>query len=170
MRYFILTFLFSLSAIGQDLPMELNAKGKLECLRIIDSLDLSSAEIYAKTVEWATLTYQNTKGVLPYERKDQMIRIRGVFSEPMEIIFNRRIGYSIQIDIKDNKTRMRIYDIVLVNLNNYSYDIEMIVKNGKFRSGVESVNYRKGANAEFSRIYQSYLAALSNGAKSNDVW
>ena len=170
MRYFILTFLFSLSAIGQDLPMELNAKGKLECLRIIDSLDLSSAEIYAKTLEWATMTFENTEGVLPYEGNDQRIRIHGVFSEPMEIIFNRRIGYSIQIDIKDNKTRMRIYDIVLVNLNNYSYDIEMIVKNGKFRSGVESVNYRKEANKEFSRIYKSYLEALSNEAKPNDVW
>ena len=82
MKYLILTFLFTISAIGQDLPMELNAKGKLECVRVIDSLDFSSAEIYAKTLEWATMTYQNTKSVIPSEGKNQMIRIQGVSSEP----------------------------------------------------------------------------------------
>ena len=65
---------------------------------------------------------------------------------------------------------MRISDIVLLNLNNYSYGLELIVKNGKFKSSVESVNYRKGANEEFSRIYTSYLEALSSGTESDEAW
>jgi hypothetical protein len=65
---------------------------------------------------------------------------------------------------------MRISDIVLLNMNNYSYGIELIVKNGKFSTSIESVNYRKGANEEFSRIYASYLEALSDGTESDDVW
>jgi len=170
MKYLILVLLFTISTVAQDLPMKLNVKGKLECVRIIDSLDLSGPEIYEKTMEWIAITYQNPEGIDLSEIKGQMIKIQGVSSEPMEIIFNWRIGYTIQIDMKDNKSRIRISDIVLLNLNNYSYPIEMIVKNGKLRSSIESVNYRKGANNEFSNIYKSYLEALSNGIKSEDVW
>ena len=150
--------------------MELNTEGQLECLRVTDSLDLTGHELYEKSLEWVTSTYQNTEGVIQSEIKDQMIRIQGVSSEPIDYIFNWRIGYTLQIDIKDNKTRMRISDIVLLNLSNYSYGIELIVKNGKFKSSVESVKYRKGANEEFSRIYTSYLEALSNGKEEDDVW
>ena len=170
MRYLILIFLFTVPAMGQNLTMELNSKDKLECVRIIDSLDLSSNEIYNKTLEWVAITYQNTEDIALSEVKDQMIRVQNASSEPMEIIFNRRIGYTIQIDIKDNKSRIRISDIVLLNLKNYSFPIEVIVKNGKFRSSIECVNYRKVANKEFGRIYGSYLGALSDGTKSNDVW
>jgi hypothetical protein len=170
MKYLILIFLFTVSAIGQDLTMELNTKDKLECVRVIDSLDLSRSEIYEKTLEWVTITYQNSESVNLSDVKDQMIRIKKASSEPMDIIFNWRIGYTIQIDIKDNKLRLKISDIELINLKNYSYPMEIIVKNGKFRSGVESVNYRKGANEEFSSIYRSYLEALSGEVKLNDVW
>ena len=170
MKYLILIFLITISARAQDLTVKLNAKGKLECVKIIDSLDLSANEIYKKTLKWVAITCQNTEGIIISEEKDQMIRISGVFSEPMEIIFNWRIGYTIQIDIKDNKSRLRISDIVLLNLKNYSFPIEVIVKNGKFRSGIESVNYRKGASEAFSSIYRSYLEALSDEIKSDAVW
>ena len=170
MKYLILIFLITISTAAQDLPVKLNAKGKLECVKIIDSLDLSANEIYEKTLEWVAITYSNTEGIVISKEKDQMIRISGVFSEPMEIIFNRRIGCTIQIDIKDNKSRIRISDIVLLNLKNYSFPLEVIVKNGKFRSSIECVNYRKGANKEFGSIYGSYLEALSDEIESNDVW
>lgn len=170
MKHLIIILLFTISMVGQDLPMELNSKGELECLRITDSLGLSSDDIYDKTLEWVAITYQNSKGIVLSEIEGKMIRIKGVSSEPIEYIFNWRIGYTVQIDIKDNKTRMRIYDIVLLNLNNYSYPIEMIVKNGKFKSSIESVNYRKGANEEFCGIYKSYIEGLSNGVEPNDVW
>ena len=170
MKYLILIFLITISTAAQDLPVKLNAKGKLECVKIIDSLDLSANEIYEKTLEWVAITYPNTEGIVISKEKDQMIGISGVFSEPMEIIFNRRIGCTIQIDIKDNKSRIRISDIVLLNLKNYSFPLEVIVKNGKFRSSIECVNYRKGANKEFGSIYGSYLEALSDEIESNDVW
>lgn len=170
MKYLIIIFLFTISAIGQDLQMTLNTKGKLECLRVTDSLSLSRHEIYEKTLEWIAITYQNSVDLTQSERKDEMIMLQRVSSDPMEIIFNRRIGYTLRIDIKDNKSRMRISDIQLLNSNNYSYPIEMILKNGKFRSSVECVKYRKSANEEFSRVYKSYLEALSDEIKSNDVW
>ena len=170
MKYLIIIFLFTISAIGQDLHMTLDTKGKLECLSITDSLNLSSHEIYEKTLEWLAITYQNSDRLIQSERKDEMIMIQGVSSDPMEIIFNRRIGYTIRIDIKENKSRMRISDIVLLNLNNYSFPIEMILKNGKFRSSIECVKYRKSANEEFSKLYKSYLDALSDGMKTIDVW
>jgi hypothetical protein len=170
MKYLSIIFLFTISVVGQDLHMELNTEGRLECLRVTDSLDLTGSELYKKTLEWVASTYQNTEGAIQSEIKDQMIRIQKVSSEPIEYIFNWRIGYTVQIDIKDNKTRMRISDIVLLNLNNYSYGIELIVKNGKFKSSIESVNYRKGANEEFSRIYTSYLEALSNETESDNAW
>lgn len=170
MKYLSIFFLFTISVVGQDLHMELNPDSRLECLKVTDSLDLTGHELYDKTLEWAAITYPNTEGVIRSEIEDQMIRIQGVSSEPIDYIFNWRIGYTVQIDIKNNKTRMRISDIVLLNLNNFSYGIELIVKNGKFKSSIESVNYRKGANEEFSRIYSSYLEALSNGTKSDDVW
>ena len=170
MKYLSIIFLFTISVVGQDLHMELNTEGRLECLKVTDSLDLTGNELYKKTLEWVASTYQNSEGAIQSEIKDQMIRIQKVSSEPIDYIFNWRIGYTLQIDIKDNKTRMRISDIVLLNLNNYSYDIELIVKNGKFKSSIESVNYRKGANEEFSRIYTSYLEALSNGAESDNGW
>lgn len=170
MKYLIIIFLFTISAIGQDLQMTLNTKGKLECLKVTDSLSLSRHEIYEKTLEWIAITYQNSVDLTQSERKDEMIMLQRVSSDPMEIIFNRRIGYTLRIDIKDNKSRMRISDIQLLNSNNYSYPIEMILKNGKFRSSVECVKYRKSANEEFSRVYKSYLEALSDEIKSNDVW
>ena len=170
MKYLSIIFLFTISVVGQNLHMELNTEGRLECLKVTDSLDLTGNELYKKTLEWVASTYQNSEDAIQSEIKDQMIRIQKVSSEPIDYIFNWRIGYTVQIDIKDNKTRMRISDIVLLNLNNYSYDIELIVKNGKFKSSIESVNYRKGANEEFSRIYTSYLEALSNGTESDNGW
>lgn len=173
MKYFNLSiiFLFTISVVGQDLQLELNTEGRVECLRVTDSLDLTGHELYEKTLEWVATTYQNTEGVIQSEKEGQMIRIQGVSSQPIEYIFNWRIGYNVQIDIKDNKTRMKLYDIVLLNLNNYSYPIEMIVKNGKFKSSIESVNYRKGACQEFNRIYTSYIDSFSDGIKSDDdVW
>jgi len=170
MKYLIIIFLFTISAIGQDLQMTLNTEGKLECLRVTDSLNLSSHEIYEKTLEWVSITYQNSDRLIQSELKDEMIMIQGVSSDPMEIIFNRRIGYTIRIDIKDNKSRIRISDIQLLNLNNYSYPIEMILKNGKFRSSIECVKYRKSANEEFSSVYKSYIEALSSEIKPNEVW
>ena len=170
MKYLIIIFLFTISAIGQDLQMTVNTKGKLECLRVTDSLSLSRHEIYEKTLEWIAITYQNSVDLIQTERKDEMIMIQGVSSDPMEIIFNRRIGYTLRIDIKDNKSRMRISDIVLLNSNNYSYPIEMILKNGKFSSSIECVKYRKSANEEFCKLYKSYLDSLSDGMKTTDVW
>jgi hypothetical protein len=170
MKYLIIIFLFTISAIGQDLQMTLNTEGKLECLRVTDSLSLSRHEIYEKTLEWVAITYQNSVDLIQTERKDEMILLRKASSDPMEIIFNRRIGYTLRIDIKDNKSRMRISDIVLLNSNNYSYPIEIILKNGKFRSSIECVKYRKSANEEFSKLYKSYLDALSDGVKTTNVW
>ena len=75
-----------------------------------------------------------------------------------------------QIEIKENKTRMRIYDIILLNLNNYTYPIEIIIQNGKFRSGNEAINYRAGADKEFDKVYKYYLKSLSDSSKPTDVW
>ena len=171
MKQLIIIYFFTISIVGQDLHMELNNNGKLECLKITDSLNLSSNDIYEKTLKWITSAYSNDEqSIIESQIKGEMIKIQGVYSEPIELIFNWRIGYTIQIDIKENKTRMRIYDIILLNFKNYTYPMEIIVQNGKFRSGNEAVNYRAGADKEFNRVYKYYLKSLSNTNKPSDIW
>lgn len=98
--------------------------GKVVYEVIIDSLILDKDALFAASKKWIADNYQSAESVIQTEDKTTgQIIGKGRSYVPYDSSDKFKVGfnlkYSIQIDVKDNKCRFRIYDIEPVN----SYDI-----------------------------------------------
>lgn len=89
----------------------------------IDSV--SKSELYSRAKIWLSDYFKSSKAVIDLDDKDNGILIcKGmheiVVLTPLKIEFTTRCYSTIRISLKDNKTRIEIYDVYYKNYSHYA--------------------------------------------------
>lgn len=160
---------------GQEIIIVLNDSYKFEAEQIAEIQDKTSSEIYSSILEWISYNFQNTQAVIQSQIENKMVRISGHSNGVIEGAMNFRygLGYTIQVDIKDNKIRIRATNLQTIGADELQtrHNIEeSLLKKGKIREGKYSDFVIVGTNTELTRIFESLISAIENQQSGNENW
>ena len=155
---------------SEHFPMK---DGKIVYEKVLDSLSLDKDALFAASKKWIADNYKSAEAVIQSEDKASgQIIGKGmctvVFSEGALLAFGNDFKYSIQIDVKDNKCRFRIYDIIRFVKSSSSLVADMEIplntlyvekdlSEGKYN---RTVNVATKINAHFSSIPDNFKKSL----------
>jgi hypothetical protein len=113
----------------------------------IDSLpSASKTDLYNKSKVWFVNTFNNANAVIQMDDKDAgIIMGKGITSFDAGNIMTgpirQFINYTININLKDNKCRIQVYDIYVSNGNAAAYTAETLLKYPKMnKKKIERIN------------------------------
>ena len=161
---------------GQDHKTTLNNDGSFEMLIISDLPDKTAKQLYQGTIDWIAYTFRNSESVTQSQVENKMVRINGVSSGVINgsLGYKYGLGYSIQIDIKDNKIRFRGYDLQIIGVDaartRSNIEPSLLKSNGDLRTGKASKKIKSDTDMELSRIYKSLIDSFSKNIESNNDW
>jgi hypothetical protein len=172
----ILALIIVSKSQSQELVSELNKDNKLEAIKVTVIKNKNKSEIYNSTLNWASYTFTKTESVLQAQVKDEMIRLsgvsNGVLDGPMGFMYG--LGYTIQIEIKPNKLRFKIYDMSMIGVNAARTKTPMenvlLKRSGKKRKSSRYLHYKIEADKEINSIYISLLEHINNEQKKKSDW
>jgi hypothetical protein len=181
MRNLFIIFLFiellSLNRINsQELKSELTDNKSLEVEKITELKDKTVKEIYKAVLNWTSYKFRNTESVIQSKVENEMIRISGVSSGVLDGPMGYRYGlsYIIQIEIKPNKFRFRVYDLNMIGADasrtRTPMELTILKRNGKKRKSSRYTKYKIDADNEISSIYQSLYESITSGKKEKSDW
>lgn len=132
MKQLLVTLSFILPAIAFAQPQIPTKDGKA-FYEIVDSLPGAKAELYNKSKVWFVNTFNSANAVIQLDDKEAgVIMGKGVTGfnagNIMTGSIKQFINYTININVKDNKWRIQIYDIYVSNGNSTAYTAEMLLK------------------------------------------
>jgi hypothetical protein len=114
------------NAVFGQLPMK---EGKV-FYETIDSVNMSKEQLYKKAKVWLVNTFNDSKAVIEIDDSDKIVG-KGNFIvnytyalTPSKCKFN----FTVNLDFKDNKYRMQIYNIIAEFALNYETPVENIEK------------------------------------------
>jgi hypothetical protein len=133
MKCLLITFLIALPAISiaqQQLPLK---DGKVFYERIDSMPNASKLDLYNKAKIWFVNTFNSAKAVIQMDDKDAgTLMGKGLTGfdagNLMTGPIKQYINYTININLKDNKYRMQIYDIYVSDGNATAYTPEQLLK------------------------------------------
>lgn len=112
MKFLLLCFLIPTCSFGQQLLPEKDGKVVYE---EVDSVTAPKDELYQRSKIWLVNSFKSAKEVIQIDDKGSgQIIGKGNFDYPITVIFETAMWtcyFSVQIDCRDNKARIRIYDI-----------------------------------------------------------
>lgn len=172
----LLIFLSVLTIQSQELISELNENNKLEAIIITDIENKTESDIYNSIINWTSYSFRNTESVLQAQIKNEMVRLsgvsNGVLDGPMGIMYG--LGYTIQIEIKPNKFRFKIYDLSMIGVDaartKTPMEYVLLKRSGKKRKSSKYLKYKIDADKEINRIYKSLLDQLNNKTNKKSDW
>ena len=107
----LLIVLYKQSAFSQDYPSPFK-------FETIDSMQGTKSELFVKANEWVAKTFNSAKDVIQMSDKDAgKIIAKGMMESGGRVGFVKGtfyIKYTLSIDLKDNKCRIRISDFITV--------------------------------------------------------
>ena len=171
-------FLFGISLNGQDMTLDF-VDCKFSAESIQDVNNRTAEEIYKLTIEWASYTFMNFDAISQSNVENKMFRFRGesagVIDGPLG--FRYGLGYYIQIDIKDSKIRMKVFNIYSIGTDSPPTKASLEVGFTKMFSPCK-LNESKLFNRMYlscenhlNDILKDYIEYLNNGkSKASDEW
>lgn len=121
---------------------------------------MSKNEIYDNAILWLTESFKWSKAVI--DLKDREIGTIAVNSSvDVKIYFGVRLSvkFKIKIDIKENKYRLKYFDVIIVNDDGSEKPIELAKREYLEPKVIEKFN-------EISASFESYLL----NAEKNKAW
>ncbi|PKP13231.1 MAG: hypothetical protein CVU08_06495 [Bacteroidetes bacterium HGW-Bacteroidetes-3] len=172
----IIEFLSLNNLNSQEIISELNESNKLEAVKITEIQDKTEQEIYKAVLDWTSYTFRNTESVIQAQVENEMIRLNGISSGVLDgpMGFNYGLGYTIQIEIKPNKLRFRVYDLNMIGVDaartKTPMELTLLKRNGKKRSSTNFEKYKIDSDNEINRIYKSLYESITNDKKEKSDW
>jgi len=119
MKKIILFLLIGFSGFSQETTFTFSQSGFTDFI-IQNCEGKNKEEIYKKTIDWISKTYNNPKEVIKAEIINDYIRIEGIKKEVplgtfMGLATIENYKYQIEISVKDNK-----YKFDVINIENYT--------------------------------------------------
>lgn len=157
-------------------PLVFNEEGKLEMVEVVEVDSKDASEIYNQVKFWFSSYYNSLNDVIQLDDKDAgTIKGRAIasfYAKTMGKLFEHKVYYTIQIDIKDGKYRLLLSDYILQNdygdspLENQFTDKYAVKKNGSIRDF--SIAMKEGVESHWLELKTS----LSDKVKesSDDDW
>lgn len=162
--------------MSQKIETKLNSQGRLEIELVTEFPNKSSEIIYGKIEEWVAYNFKNTESVIQSQIENKMIRINGISSSVIRGPMGVRYGlyYEIQIDIKKERTRFRVYNIQLIGESNSgtksNVELSIYKNNGEPRKGKTYKNIKIDTDNEIDKLYNNFILFLENENAKNDDW
>lgn len=180
---FILLTLFIVveKASGQIILID-STTNKVSFKEVVSLENTPKDAIYLRAREWFANTFKSSQNVIQMDDKDGGKLIGKGFSKSsfkyLGIVLYFKIWYTINITIKDNKYRIEITDIKIVDDFNYGYnfDIEQLksgkignenVKNSKGEYRGRFAGYEPGTDIEIRSLIESLKLSLSKNTTDN---
>lgn len=150
-----------------NIVTSLNENGNVVAEQIIEIDSLSKEKIYNSTLNWVASTFANTESVMQSKIENKMVRINGISKGALGPYygFYYGLGYTIQIDIKDNKIRFNAYNLTQVASSSpfTKTGVEAFYKKGKLRKSKTVKNFNQQMNEEITIIALSLKTYIVNG-------
>lgn len=170
MKRTILTLLalLPLLAFGQSkldsaiAKLQYNTDGKIFFQKTIEP-QLSKAELFKNAKKWIAINYKDYKSVVKLEDEPNgLIIFKGLSIIP-DHFMPYKYEYTVEINMKDNKARIKVYDIL--NLTYDSPRATTIEKTTAIQKARTDKNRELGASAinEQIQLFQSLLERIANG-------
>ncbi|SER62876.1 DUF4468 domain-containing protein [Pedobacter rhizosphaerae] len=175
--WLVLVLLFaSISSYGQsynftqDLPVK---NGKLVYEKIVEGMDVKKPLLYASAKKWMADVLKNTGPVLQTEdlTTGQLIGKAFLDVENRSSLVNSLEGYpiykfSVQLDVRDGKYRMRIYDILL-NIQprageELTASLDSLLLKSAPITGKTRIEKAKATSSELNSIFRGLLNSFND--------
>ncbi|AQX08033.1 DUF4468 domain-containing protein [Elizabethkingia ursingii] len=131
--------------------------------KIISLEGISNKDIYQRVIKWVNITFKNPDKVLKSNIENDLVKVNGIWNIDSRDYFGRTqldLEYTMQIDIKDQKIRVNIYD--LKGLGNFKYYL-CFKNNGERRDTKEVRNYL----ISIEKNAEAFIFNLINYIKEN---
>lgn len=174
----LLFYLITINSIvlGQEsIITGLDENNNLVGEKITDLENKSEVEIYKKTKEWIAFTFTNTESVMQSDIENKMLRLNGISKSVIGPYygFYFDLSYQIQVEIKNEKIRFRIYNLKQVSQSSpyTSSNLELIYKKGELRKGKRYGKLKNQVDEKISSIYENLIDFIKkNKTTSKDDW
>lgn len=166
MKRLIFTFLIIVPTLSFSQPQMPIKEGRVFYEDVDSMINISKVDLYNKSKIWFVNTFNNAKAILQMEDKDAgIIMGKGVaeFDAGNVLTGTLRnfITYTVNVNVKDNKYRIQIYDISVTN-QSVTYTPEYCLKYPKMnKKKLEKIDNN------IQGLIASFKAALKKKSEDN---
>lgn len=169
-KLFLFTTLFLAIALKAQENIPKNENGIYEISEIIELPNSSKDVIFNKTIQFLTTKYKFSQISIQYQNLSEgKIIAKGEWlTEPSK--WNGYIGHILEMDVKENKYRIKIYNLTFRYFNNYLKKAEDI--SYPFETMPKFMGMRKNIFLDAETTMTKYKTELKNYilSNSNDNW
>ncbi len=147
------TVIFSGCSSMIDNAVRLEIEPSEQTIEFIDTWEIDKNKIYDSTLSWATQTYNSSINVIDMKDRDAgLVSIHAIFDVPVSSVL-LPCNYSLQIRVKDKKTKMTFVIHEMVTQLSGTYPP---------KNSMESVR------TYFRNIHNTYFSAIKNQTRADD--
>lgn len=134
---------------------------------VIDSLPGTKVDLYNKSKVWFVNTFNSAKAVIQLDDKEGGLMMgKGLTSfdagNVMTGPIRQAINYTININVKENKYRIQVYDIYVSDGNDLAYTTETLLKYPKMnKKKIERID------SNVRDLIASFKAAINKKSEDN---
>ena len=136
-----------------DSSVRLDIEPSEQTIEFVDTWEIDKNKIYDSTLSWATQAYNSSVNVIDMKDRDAgLVSIHAIFNVPVSFV-SLPCNYSLQIRVKDKKTKMTIVIGEMATKVNGSYPPK---------------NSMEMVRAHFRHLHETYQTAIKNQTKADD--
>ncbi|MBZ4202324.1 MAG: DUF4468 domain-containing protein [Methylovulum sp.] len=136
-----------------DNAVRLEIEPSEQTIEFIDTWEIDKNKIYDSTLSWATQTYNSSINVIDMKDRDAgLVSIHALFDVPVSFVL-LPCNYSLQIRVKDKKTKM-------------TFVIHEMAT--QIRGSYPPKNSMESVRSYFRHLHETYQTAIKNQTKADD--
>jgi len=158
--------------LTDNLPMK---DGKIVYEKTFENLGKAKIDLFGYSKKWMADTFQSANSVIQSEdlNTGQIIGKGIVESTPIgmaSVLGSKGYLFSVQLDLKENKARIRIYNIQML-IKTGGYETKLILdneyKNAKPITGKGKIERAQNQVDTMNKIFESLIESYSNSIEKS---
>jgi len=128
---------------------------------VIDLEDKTKDELYVKSMEWLSKTFNESKSVIDYQDKEAGTIIgNGAIQHFYSMIINGQVLFAVKLELKDNRARITLSNFMANIIGTSGPPVTRAIMQSEYDA----------AKPNLDKLVSNYEIYMKSTSTSNDDW